>query len=179
MCKCQSYVLLANDKTQNPGIPGENYWIYSRFYVIVTSSCISRVSVCCRLLNLSMDNSTVLGFPDASGDYRNLVCKYRTPYMRETLPRQLIGQWLVWFHAPFAMRKGAWNQTSRWYHWLSLFILWLALIQAVECFIVNKNALDFCQVSTCIWEAMFCQKLRWQPARKLTIHVYSYLFALA
>ena len=87
MCKCQSYVLPANDKTQNPGIPGENYWIYSRFHVIVTSSCISRVSVSCHLLNLSMDNSTVLGFPDTSGDYRSLVCKYRTPYMRETLPR--------------------------------------------------------------------------------------------
>ena len=75
---------LADDKTRNPGILGG---IYSRFYVIATSSCTSWVGVCCRLLNLSMDNSTVLGFSDTSGDYKGLVSNYRTPYTQETLPR--------------------------------------------------------------------------------------------
>ena len=69
-------VVVADDKTRNSGIP---HRIYSRFYIIVTSSCTSRVGVCCCLLSLSMDNSTVLGFPDTSGDYRSLVSKYRTP----------------------------------------------------------------------------------------------------
>ena len=48
---------------------------------------LARVGVCCHLLNLSMDNSTVLGFSDTSGDYKGLECKYRTLYTRETLPR--------------------------------------------------------------------------------------------
>ena len=72
---------IAEFRTEIPG------GIYSRFYVIATSSCTSRVGVCCRLLNLSMDNSTVLGFSDTSGDYKGLVSKYRITYTRETLPR--------------------------------------------------------------------------------------------
>ena len=62
----------ADDKTRNPRIPGG---IYSRFYVIATSNCTSWMGVPCRLLNqeLSMDKSTVLGFSDTSGDYKELV----------------------------------------------------------------------------------------------------------
>ena len=41
-----------------------------------------------------MDNSTVLGFPDTSGDYKGLLSKYRTPYKRETLPRSR--PWVSW-----------------------------------------------------------------------------------
>ena len=93
------YKKQADDKTRNPGFPsGIPGGIYSRFYVIATSSCTSRVGVCCRLLNLSMDNNTILGFPDTSGDYRSLNSKYGTPYKPETLPRSqprctgLVGQ---------------------------------------------------------------------------------------
>ena len=48
-----------------PGIPDRiPGGIYSHFDV---SSCTSRMSVCCCLLNLSMDNNTVVGFPDTGG----------------------------------------------------------------------------------------------------------------
>ena len=56
-----------------PGIPE----FCTEFIHVYTSlrraSCTSLVCVCCRLLSLSMDNSTVLGFPDTSGDYKGLV----------------------------------------------------------------------------------------------------------
>ena len=71
-----SHYNTANDKTWNPviwyGIPGG---IYSHFNVIATSSCTSRVGVCCHLLNLSMDNSTVLGFPDTN-DKKDIINCY-------------------------------------------------------------------------------------------------------
>ena len=91
MCVCLSVCGgEANDQTRNSG---RNSW--RSFYVIEMSSCTSWVGVCCRLLNLSMNNSTVLDFPDTSGDYRSLVSKYRSSYMRETLPRLSIGRWSV------------------------------------------------------------------------------------
>ena len=79
----------ANDKIRNP------CGFYSRFYVIVMSSCTSQVGVYCRLLNLSMDSNTVLGFPDTSEDYKSLVSKYRTPHTREMLSRLSIDQSMI------------------------------------------------------------------------------------
>ena len=74
------YVYTANDKPRNPG---RNLFLYSRFYVIAMSSCTSWVGVCCSLLNLSMDNSTVLGFHDTSGDYRSFKMPFREEEVAE------------------------------------------------------------------------------------------------
>ena len=89
---------MADDKTRNCGIlHGILGGIYSRFYVIATSSCTSWVGVCCHLLNLSINNSTVLGFPDTSEDCRSLNSKCRTQYKWETMPgcTGLIGRGLT------------------------------------------------------------------------------------
>ena len=80
-------ICLANGNAESRNSKWSPGRIYSCFYVITMSSCTSQLGVCCGLLNPSMDNSTVLGFLDTSGEYRSLVDRKWTPYTRETLPR--------------------------------------------------------------------------------------------
>ena len=74
----QNDIKTADDKTRNSG---RNLFMFLHH----CDEQLYKPSGC--LLNLSMDNSTILGFSYTSGDYKGLVSTYRTTYMWEMLPR--------------------------------------------------------------------------------------------